>query len=420
MSPSEYRAELEKLAVYAATEVRRLWYRVGFDFDETWYPQLDVASERVAIAQKAAVIQSAAYTPRLLQVTDQTALPIGDIDTQGFAGTNRYGNPLPQVLAGATTKAKTAVAGGADVGVALFQAGLWLRMTARTLVYDAGRSVVAADIAQRPSLGGYVRVLNPPSCARCIPLAGKWFRWNEGFQRHPKCDCVHRPAREEAWAKAEGFITDPYDAFNSLSRKEQDRLFGSNDAEAIRNGADMYRVTNIRTRGLPQLSGRRGWQARRYGTPSRMTVDDIFATAGNDRQAAVRMLLDEGYITGPQTVGGNIKGRYFEGYAGTMGRGGTRRGATMAYQQAQRTGIRDPYAPTSVSLDSATQTAAERRLHRAFLNQRAVNEGRNPYGSSRLSESDRQTARMEYERQIELLPDQPPQVRRLAALLGMV
>lgn len=35
---------------------------------------------------------------------------------------------------------------------------------------------------------GYVRMLTPPSsCDRCVILAGRWYRWNQGFERHPMC-----------------------------------------------------------------------------------------------------------------------------------------------------------------------------------------------------------------------------------------
>lgn len=419
LAARDYQADLERFAKYSQRELRRLWYQVGEEFDEDWYPLIPAAAEQVAIAQKAAVVVSAAYTPRMLAQSGQDAPPVGDIDTQGYVGTNRYGNPIPQVLAGATTKAKNLVKEGYAVGAALFEAGQWLESTGRTLVFDAGRSVVSADIMQRPQLSGYVRVLNPPSCARCIPLAGKWFRWNEGFQRHPTCDCVHCAAKSEGYAKAEGFITDPYEYFNSLSKSQQDRLFGENDAEALRNGGDIYRVTNIRRRGLADGSRRRS-QARKYGTPSRMTVDDIMRASRGNRERAVQMLLDEGYITGPQQVGGNIKGRYYTGIGGTMGRGGTRRGATMAYQRALATGVRDPYSPAGVSLDPATQTAAERALHTAYLRKRAIDEGRNPFGSHRLTNAERRLVLNDYDVQLRALKSQPRQVRRLAALLGMV
>ena len=417
---TDHYEEQRRFALIASAKVRKLWAGVGDDFDAGWLPRLSEASAAVRVSQSAAAVTSAAYTPALLQQSDVEALPVGDLDTTAFSGVSRYGTPVAEVLLGATTVAKGRVRDGWSPAAARGSAGKWLMTMTQTLVADTGRSVNSADIAQRPQLGGYIRMLNPPSCKLCIPLAGKWFRWNQGFQRHPKCDCIHVASPSEDFAKESGFVADPYEHFNSLSKSEQDALFGENDAQAIRDGGDIYRVTNTRTRGLAKVTGRSGWQARRYGTPSKMTVDDIYFAAGNDRKLAVSMLEREGYIPGPQTVGGNIKGRYFEGYAGSMGRGGTRKGATLAFQQAQRTGIRDPFSPIpGVSLDSATQTAAERRLHTAYLNHRAVAEGRNPFGQSALTQADRDLVAKVYAQEVLNLPNQPLQVRQLAQLLGM-
>src|SRR5690606_41194169 len=63
------------------------------------------------------------------------------------------------------------------------------------MVADSGRMAATAGNATHFT-GGYVRMLNPPSCSRCAILAGRWFRWNDGFLRHPRCDCVHIPAKD--------------------------------------------------------------------------------------------------------------------------------------------------------------------------------------------------------------------------------
>jgi hypothetical protein len=199
-------------------------------------------------------------------------------------------------------------------------------------------------------------MLNPPSCKFCITLAGKWFRWNEGFPSHPHCDCRHIPAQEAA---AGDLTIDPYAYFRSLDTKMQDRLFGKNDAQAIRDGGDIYRVVNTRSRGLSTAK-----QAKKFGTPSRMTVDDVYREAGTRRQA-IEMLAREGYVTGPQVAGGNIRGNGSTNAAtiargrgrGTYLVGGervtTRRAAEF---DALVSGQRDP-------LNRSTITAAERRIY---------------------------------------------------------
>lgn len=145
----------------------------------------------------------------------------------------------------------TAVAGIASDGRALdtlfdqaktnFQFG----MMVATQVQDAARTAAGVSIASRSRVG-WVRMLNPPSCSRCAVLAGKWFKWNQGFERHPKCDCRHIPAQEADYAD----VTLSGDKwFHTLSTAEQDRIFTKAGAQAVRDGADLGQVVNAR-RGM--------------------------------------------------------------------------------------------------------------------------------------------------------------------------
>src|SRR5699024_7380691 len=92
---------------------------------------------------------------------------------------------------------------------------------------------------------GYVRMVNPGACDRCIILAGKYYANNEGFLRHPNCYCFHVQTNPKA-AEAEGLITDPYDYFSSMSEEEQNKRFTKAGAQAIRDGADINQVVNAR------------------------------------------------------------------------------------------------------------------------------------------------------------------------------
>ena len=174
---------------------------------------------------------------------------------------------------------------------------------------------------------GYVRMLTPPSCDRCVILAGKWYRWNQGFKRHPNCDCRHIPATE---AIAGDITVDPMEYFNSLSIADQNKYFGKANAEAIREeGADIFQIVNARmtygsvftaddgrryTRegitsrslaakqrrrlGLPKLSARIDEFGRiPVGRPVlRPTVWQIYRDAKGSRTAARQALIEFGYI----------------------------------------------------------------------------------------------------------------------------
>lgn len=358
-SPRSYYQEQQALATATVAGVAKLWKQMGDEFDDSWArlrpPVLQlVQNGRLAVAQT-----SAGYTEAVLAETEQVAPPAGDLTPAAFIRSAPDGRDMGTLLDGAVYEAKTAVGEGQAPRAALETAGRWLTGTLLTVMADTGRSVVGADIISRPAVGGYVRMLNAPSCPRCIILAGKWFRWNEGFLRHPRCDCRHIPAAEDT---AGSLTTDPYEYFRSLSNAEQEKLFGRSEARAIREGGDIFRIVNTKNRGLATAKA-----AKRYGTPSRMTVDDIYRTAGT-RTNAIAMLEREGYITGPQTRDGNIVGRLTEGF-GQLGKGGRARAASDAVTAARAAGVRDP-------LNRYTMTAAERNLYDAHARlQEAIQTG---------------------------------------------
>ncbi len=136
----------------------------------------------------------------------------------------------------------------ADVAAkqALDETQRWLEGVVATMVIDAARAAESAAIAANPKAEGWVRMLNPPSCSRCAVLAGRFYLWNDGFLRHPRCDCRHIPASE---AIAGDLTIDPDAYFRSLSADEQDRIFTKAGARAIRDGADIGQVVNAR-RGM--------------------------------------------------------------------------------------------------------------------------------------------------------------------------
>lgn len=385
------------------------------DLDYSWSrigPEMFLA---LLAAQDAAAATGLAYVPAVLEQLDQSVPPLAPVNGRRFSGGMRDGRPIETALHGAVWTTKAKIKQGFDVAGALLTARDYLNDVTHDAITAANRGAVAAGITVRPELG-YVRMLNPPSCKFCITLAGKYFRWNEGFQAHPSCDCRHVPSRENV---SGDLRTDPYAYFHGLDTRDQDRLFGKQDAQALRDGGDIYRIVNTRSRGLADdalknTPGRnRGWQSRRWDSPSKMTIDDIYRSA-RTRDEAIALMGDNGFITGEQTAGGNLKGNSGYGYAGQLGRGGARKGATLAYKKAVATGKRD-------LLEPATQTAAERRLHSAVLGMRAVRENRNPYGTSELTPTLRAFATREYEREIDKLsrPGTPDSVKALARLLGL-
>jgi hypothetical protein len=411
---SHYLTE-QRIAVATARSIRGLWNRMTLDFDSSFRQLSPLMLEAFSTGQRKSAEAANAYVPAVLYETGQPDLPVADVNVAAFVGRTADGRPSQSLLFEAVIKAKAAVARGLPPRVGLLQGRNFLDKAVLTELADAGRQTVAANLGTRPTVTGYVRMLNPPSCPDCVLLAGKWYRWNTGFQRHPRCDCRHIPSAEN---KAGDLSTDPYAYFHSLTEAEQDKMFGRSEARAIRDGADIYRVVNTSKRGLGTVKSR-----ALFGTPTRLTVDDIYRTAGT-RTNALRMMTEEGYITGPQIAGGNILGGRYEGF-GALGKGGRARAASDAVEQARITGTRDP-------LNRYTMTAAERRIYDANWRLEYIRRTGNYPNSVGENSADKHSrarkatpqqialVRAELQKQLAALPNQPRSVSALAQRLGLV
>lgn len=150
-----------------------------------------------------------------------------------------------------------------------------------SLVQDAGRAAESVSTAVRPRVG-HVRNLTPPSCSRCVVLAGRVYRYSDGFQRHPNCDCTMTPVRE-------GDATHAVDPLDLMKRGLITDLSKA-DAQAIRDGADLGRVVNIRR----SKAGLRE-SGRVLARSGRMTPEGIYRRAST-RDEAVALLASNGYI----------------------------------------------------------------------------------------------------------------------------
>jgi hypothetical protein len=294
-STAEFYRSQQRLAVLTISATRRAWARMGRDFDRSWAevgPRLVVLA---SAAQLTAARQGAAYVPDVLAETGQPDDPVGVVNPRGFAGTAADGRTLDWLLYGAVTHSKEAVAAGQPPSSALASGGRWLDMVAQGIVADAGRASTSVGIAARPQIG-WVRMVNPPCCGRCAILAGKFYRFSQGFQRHPRCDCTHIPSTEDM---AGDFRTDP----TALARSGQITDLRPAEAAALREGADLSQLVNAR-RGRAGLGGmyttagtsRRGLAGRRLNGQRRLTPEAIYARAGADRAEAVRLLREHAYL----------------------------------------------------------------------------------------------------------------------------
>lgn len=171
-------------------------------------------------------------------------------------------------------------------------------------IQDAGRSAAQVEIVAEPDWQYYVRMLNLPSCKRCVSLAGRVYRDLEAFQRHPLCDCVMVPVQDWQDAHDKGLVTDPMQAFKSGMVTGLSQA----DAQAIADGADFHQVVNASQGITTAVAFGHLVKATTYGTtrraawrkanPSRLVrlrPESIYEIA-KDPEDAIRLLRVYGYI----------------------------------------------------------------------------------------------------------------------------
>lgn len=245
----------QQLTGLALVTARRLWRQVGNDFDSSWQRVGPRLAALMVSMQRAVVADAAAYVPQVVAEVGLDPKPVATPMQASLVGVASDGRDLASLLYEPVVAAKSTVGAGGSVDAAHATGLLSLERIMQTQIADAARVMASVGIVVRPRVGGYVRMLNPPSCSRCAVLAGKWFRWNTGFQRHPRCDCRHIPASEDM---AGDLRTDPVAYFRSLPPSQQDSVFTKAGAEAIRDGADLGQVVNARrgANGLSVAGGR--------------------------------------------------------------------------------------------------------------------------------------------------------------------
>lgn len=237
-----YRTQ-QAITATTVAAARRVWSGMDGDFDTAWAAIGPRLVALVAAAQQRSATEGAAALTATVRDLGLPPDNAGDVDPAALAGVASDGRPLDSLLYGAVVDTRAQAGTGADIDTALTHGQGWLDTTIRTALADAARAAAQVALASHHRVGGYIRMLNPPSCSRCAVLAGRFYRWNAGFRRHPACDCRHVPASEDV---AGELTTDPRAYFTSLSARDQDRIFTRAGAEAIRHGADISQVVNAR------------------------------------------------------------------------------------------------------------------------------------------------------------------------------
>ena len=281
--------------------VSRRWQMSNGNPDR-WYSSLDYVVSTISRAQAQAALLAGGYIADALSEIGVRTEPIAPIDPSPLVGVTGAGLPLKPLYAALPNLVNP------EVGMAAVTRQF--ERSVQTALSDAGRAAESLHITVRPRVG-YVRMLVPPSCSRCVIQAGKYFKWNTGFKRHPRCDCRHVPASEST---AGDLRVNASKYFQSLSVDRQDQAFGKAGAQAIRDGASITQVVNA-DQGLrvAQVYGRnlritdqgvtkRGYagrvlkaRGRNAATTPRLMPESIYQIA-EDRDDAIRLLRLNGYI----------------------------------------------------------------------------------------------------------------------------
>ncbi|MCY0928313.1 hypothetical protein OTB20_19350 [Streptomyces sp. H27-H1] len=232
--------------------------------------------------QSEAAAHADAYVAAVIAADGMDSDPGGKLNPGAFAGVAADGRPLKSLVYESVLESRWLLEEVGQSEIDSMIGGLEKLLKAvSTEVADAGRAATGASITGNRTINGYIRVVNAPACSRCIILAGKEYGWNAGFQRHPKCDCVHMPAKLIKRGRHHPGAFDAKDYFGSLSAAEQNRIFTNAGAQAIRDGASPSSVVNAR-RGM--------YTADAYGRPVRATRDSATRRGAWFRQERQRAI----------------------------------------------------------------------------------------------------------------------------------
>lgn len=250
---------------------------------------VDVVTEGQHTSAAAAQV----YMTQVLTELEIPAAPSGSLNLDAFAGVAGDGRTAASSLYGAVIHAAKSqydpsmatLTPARAAEQALADAETWIAQVAATLVADASRAAEAVAMAQRPWVEGYVRMLDPKNpCSRCVILAGRFYLYNEGFLRHPECLCRHIPAAEN---QHHDVLTNPNDYFHSLTAAQQDEVFTSAGASAVRLGADISQVVNARRGMNTAQQNLRGWIPKGRLTPVDAFGRKVYVTTEGVTKRAV-------------------------------------------------------------------------------------------------------------------------------------
>lgn len=266
---AEDRAARQKaLALRTVRAADVLWHEVRPGrITASWQRIAAQMTALLVAAQQASAAGAQEYVDDAVTELGGTSRPAGQLNVSAFAGWAADGRSLVTLLDRARITVLTNIAAGVGEQAAMEAGRYELLRIVGSETADAGRSAAGVGIIANRTATGYVRVISPGACSRCVILAGLVFHTSQAFKRHPHCLCVNEPTIEGL----DRAHIDPDQYFRELSAAEQDATFGRAGAQAIRDGADISSVVNVRRKGAVYTADAYGRRvlATREGTTRR-------------------------------------------------------------------------------------------------------------------------------------------------------
>lgn len=310
-----HRRRQQRIAKRLRDQLRLFWRFVDArDPQVSWSRVSARAVATMTAAQAEATRGADAYVATSLRLLGADPDPVGEVSARALAGVAADGRDLSGLLGYPAFEASAFVDQGMNADQALAIGGRHLDRIAVTEAQDAARVATGLAITNDRKASGWIRMVTPPSCSRCLILAGQWYEYNRGFRRHNLCDCVHVPAAEVIEPQS------PRALFESMSDAELRKAgWSAADISAIRDhGADISQVTNAHrelrsvTVAGQQLQAtghgatRRGLAGKRLSAGKgkravRLTPASLYSESerlGWSREELVRQLTRHGYIVG--------------------------------------------------------------------------------------------------------------------------
>jgi hypothetical protein len=302
LAPSEtWHRRQRALADLAAARAAGLWSHLDSGrIRGSWAELAPVLAAILRQLQLAAASGATGYVSASVSADGVAPSPVGSVVPSSLSGVAADGRPLQSLTEQPAVSTLFALSRGRSLLDALALGRSRVVTLARTEVADAGRQATGIAMTAEPKCYGYVRVVDTPSCGRCIVLAGRVYGWSKGFQRHPACNCTHQPV-----TTPDQKVQDPRDLFEQMTPDQQRLSLGSEaNAEAVRQGADLGQVVNAQ-RGMYTAGGRqftsegttrRGLAGKSLGKTPRLTPGQILIEAAGNREESLRLLRRFGYL----------------------------------------------------------------------------------------------------------------------------